>query len=101
MTPPCYSHEHLVNFAKLSAEDIAEVNRRRRTHNRLGFAYQLVFVRLVNRFPAQQPFEIDDELLTFVSLQLAIPASRIQLYTQRQSTLSGHQEQIRVYLGCV
>lgn len=97
--PSRYSHEQLVNFAKLSAEDLAEVNRRRRLHNRLGFAYQLAFVRLVNRFPAQQPFEIDDELLTFVSLQLAIPASWIRLYTQRQSTLSGHQEQIRVYLG--
>jgi hypothetical protein len=99
MSPPRHSHEQLVNLAKLTAEDIAEVNQRRRPHNRLGFAYQMAFVRLANRFPAQQPFEIDEELLTFISLQLAIPVSQIRLYTQRQSTLWGHQEQIRVYLG--
>jgi hypothetical protein len=30
--------------------------------HRLGFAYQIAFVRLFNRFPRQQPFEIVDEL---------------------------------------
>ena len=70
----------------------------RRAHNRLGFAYQLAFIRLANRFPAQQPFELDEELLTFVSLQLDLPTQLIETYAQRQSTLSEHQEQIRIYL---
>jgi hypothetical protein len=41
MSLPRHSHEQLVNLAKLSAEDLAEVNRRRWSRNRLGFAYQL------------------------------------------------------------
>ena len=36
-----------------------------RDHNRLGFAYQIGFARLFNRFPAQQPLEINNELLSF------------------------------------
>jgi hypothetical protein len=31
-----------------------EVAKCRRDHNRLGFAYQIGFARLFNRFPAQQ-----------------------------------------------
>ncbi len=48
---------------------MTEVGQCRRDHNRLGFAYQLGFVRLFSRFPAQQPLKICDELLSFVSLQ--------------------------------
>jgi hypothetical protein len=50
ISPPRHSHEQLVNLAKLTAEDIAEVNHRRRPHNRLGFAYQMAFVRLAEKF---------------------------------------------------
>jgi hypothetical protein len=35
------------------------------THNRLGFAYQVGFVRLFDRFPQQQPFELFEELVCF------------------------------------
>ena len=41
-----------------------------------GFAYQIAFVRLAHRFPLQQPLEIVDELLTYVGVQLDIPAER-------------------------
>jgi hypothetical protein len=34
-------------------------------HNRLGFAYQVGFVRLFGRFPQQQPFELFEELVCF------------------------------------
>jgi hypothetical protein len=93
-----YAHHQLQAAARLTAKDIQEIQQRRRTHNRLGFAYQLTFVRLTNRFPAQQPFELDEELLTFVSIQLDLSTQLIQTYAQRQSTLSEHQEQIRTYL---
>lgn len=78
------THEQLVSLAKFTAEDLAEINRRRRLHNRSGFAYPLAFVRLTNRFPAQQPFEVEDGVLTFVSAQLDIPSHLIQSYAQRQ-----------------
>lgn len=97
-----YTREQLLVLAKLTAEDLEEIERRRRDHNRLGFAYQLAFMRVYNRFPIQRPsFEIDHELLTFVGVQLDISVDEIEHYHPRQPTLSRHQEQIRAYLGCV
>jgi len=48
--------------------DMNEVAKCRRDHNCLGFAYQIGFAQLFNRFPAQQPSEINDELLSFVAV---------------------------------
>ncbi len=45
----------LIASAKLTEEDIIEVLKSRRSYNRFGFAYQIGFVRLMNRFPAQTP----------------------------------------------
>ena len=67
MTPLAFSRGQMVREATLTEADLAEVAKCRRDHNRLGFAYQVGFVRLFNRFPAQQPLEICDELLSFVA----------------------------------
>ena len=75
-----YTHEQLINVAQLKPEDIGQIRRRRRQHNRLGFGYQLCFVRLTNRFPTQQPFEIYEDILSFASVQLGIPADVIDTY---------------------
>ena len=72
MTPLSFSRGQMVREATLTEADLAEVAKCRRDHNRLGFAYQIGFVRLFSRFPAQQPLEICDELLDFVALQLDI-----------------------------
>jgi TnpA family transposase len=97
-----YSHEQLVHLAKLTPEDMAEINQRRHLHNRLGFAYQLAYVRLSGahwaQFPAQVAFVTLDELLTFVSVQLNLATEAIADYATRQQTISEHQEQIRLYL---
>jgi hypothetical protein len=42
-----YAHHQLQVAAKLTTVDIQKIQQRRRAHNRLGFAYQLVFARLV------------------------------------------------------
>jgi hypothetical protein len=94
-----YSREQLVTQAQLSQEDLAEINQRRQPYTCLGFAYQLAFVRLSNRFPVQQSFEIDKEILTFVSLQLDLPSDLIHVYIQRQPTISEHRTQILDHLG--
>ncbi|OPY73908.1 MAG: Tn3 transposase DDE domain protein [Syntrophorhabdus sp. PtaU1.Bin002] len=65
----------------------------------MGFGYQLAFVRLLNRFPNQQPLEVIDDMLSYVSVQLGIPIENISEYSKRQPTISEHQEQIREYLG--
>jgi hypothetical protein len=101
MTTPSFSRGQMVRDASLTKADLAEVAKCRRDHNRLGFAYQVGFVRLFNRFPAQQPLEVCDELLGFVAMQLNIDAANIEGYAVRQHTVSDHQARIRDYLELV
>ena len=98
MTPFSFSRGQMVREASLTEADLAEVDKCRRDHNRLGFAYQIGFVRLFSRFPDQQPLEIYDELLSFVAMQLNIDATSLEEYAARQPTVSDHQTRIREYL---
>lgn len=91
MSTVMFSHEEIVRQARFSPEDMAEIQKRSQDHTRLGFAYQLAFVRLSYRFPAQQPMEIIDELLVYVSVQLDIPTDKIELYQRRQPTVAEHR----------
>ena len=50
--------------------DLKQIAKCRLSRNRLGFAYQVASVRLFNRFPQQQPFEIVDELVSLNAAQL-------------------------------
>ncbi len=88
----------LLELGKLTFSDLKQVRRCRRPHNRLGFAYQVAFVRLENRFPTLQPFELLDDLVTFVAVQTDIPAEELRKYVERQQTIYEHQLQIRKYL---
>ena len=99
MASRTYSHQELIEHATLTEEDIGQIQQCRRSHNRLGFAYQIGFARLKNRFPEQQPFESIPDLLTFVGVQLKIDPNEIHKYTSRQQTISQHQIRIRKYLG--
>ncbi len=94
-----YTHEQLINIGQITPKDMELIRKCRRQRNRLGFGYQLSFVKLTNRFPYQQPFEILDDILTFVSIQFNIPTNFIQAYTHRRETIAEHQERIRKYLG--
>jgi Domain of unknown function (DUF4158) len=91
----------MVREASLTDADRVEVAKCRRDHNRLGFAYQVGFVRLFHRFPAQQPLEVCDELLNFVAIQLGIDEARISDYAPWQHTASEHRERIREYLALI
>ena len=51
-----FSRDQLKGAANLTEEDFVQLGKCRRPHNRLGFAYQVAFVRLFDRFPQQQPF---------------------------------------------
>jgi hypothetical protein len=73
-----WPRKQMIEYATLTPEDKAQIAQCRGTHNRLGFAYQIAFVRLMNRFPAQQPLEIIQEVLDFVGVQLGIETSQIQ-----------------------
>ena len=89
-----YSKEALIRIVKFTEKELKLINNRRREHNNLGFAYQLAYVKLHNRLPIQQPLEIVEELIQYVSLQISLDAKSISKYTTRQATISKHQEQI-------
>ena len=95
-----YTKRQLVRYACLSDDDLEAVRQCRRPHNRLGFAYQVRFVRLFNRLPAQQPLEIVEELLAYISAQVDLPADLIHVYHSRQQTIPQHQQRIVTHLGC-
>jgi len=94
-----YPRQQIIEHATLSKSDMHEVSQCRRSHNRLGFAYQIGFVRLKNRFPIQTPFEILDDLLQYISVQTGIESSEINQYVSRQPTISEHQNIIRRFLN--
>ncbi len=96
--PQIYSQKQLITLGTLLLSDVEQVMLCRRDHNKLGFAYQLIFVKLHNFFPAQTPFEIINEILVFASVQIGIEQNIITDYTKRQPTISEHQNQIREYL---
>jgi hypothetical protein len=45
-----FSRHQLKRAARLTGQDLVPIGKCRRSHNRLGFAYQVAFVRLFNRF---------------------------------------------------
>ena len=94
-----YTHEQLVSVVHFNEKDIETIKQCRSQYNHLGFAYQLAFVQLTNRFPKENPFEVLDDILTFVSVQLNIPTKLIYTYEKRQPTIDEHRERIRNYLG--
>src|SRR3954462_1895211 len=98
MMPLVVSQGQMVREATLTAADLAEVDKCRRDHNRLGFAYQVGFVRLFSRFPLQQPLEICEQLMSFVATQMKLEMTDIEGYAARQHTVSDHQARIRDYL---
>src|SRR5580692_8787445 len=93
-----FSRDQLKRAASLTEEDFVQLGKCRRPHNRLGFAYQVAFVRLFDRFPQQQPFELLEELVCFSAAQLGLDAGLIELYRKRQPTISEHQQTIADYL---
>ena len=99
LRPVHYPREIMVDRVVFTPCDHDRISLCRGAHNRLGFAYQMGFVRLTGRFPSQQPLEILDDLLAFVAHELALDATLLKAYAQRQATVSTHQEQIRLYLG--
>jgi hypothetical protein len=47
---------------------------------------------------APSPFEIIEELATFVAVQLGIPKEQLTVYAAQKSTFFRHQTDIRTYL---
>jgi TnpA family transposase len=93
-----FTKNQITEKASFNIRDRHRIRQCRGTHNRLGFAYQMAFVRLTGRFPSQDPFEIIEEIVSFVGNELDLDPKKITGYSERQPTVSAHQQQIRLYL---
>ena len=75
----------LIRHYTLSPADLAVIARRRRPHNRLGFAIQLCALRFPGRL--LQPGEVvPREVLAFVADQLDLPPDVLVDYAARPQT---------------
>ena len=83
-----YSREFIAEKARLRPEDLGLVRTARRSHNQLGLAYQIAFIRLTGRAPGQQPFEIFEDLVGYVATELNANPRDLDLYARRQPTFS-------------
>ena len=100
--PPDSARAAFARQAQLTDEDRSRVARLRHDHTRLGFAYQLAFVRLTGRLPQQRPFEVEPDVLRHVARQLRLEDNAGALaarYAARQPTVSAHAEAVRLHLG--
>ena len=83
-----YSREFIAEKARLRPEDLGLVGTARRSHNQLGLAYQIAFIRLTGRAPGQQPFEILEDLVGYVATELNANPRDLDLYARRASQRS-------------
>lgn len=93
-----FSHAQITAKAAFSAWDRRRVEACRLAHTQLRLAYQMAFVRLVGRFPTQQPLEVVDEILDFVSMEFELEPQELRAYAARQATVSEHCNLLRKYL---
>ena len=78
------SREFIAEKARLRPEDLGLVRTARRSHNQLGLAYQIAFIRLTGRAPGQQPFEILEDLVGYVATELNANPRDLDLYARRR-----------------
>jgi TnpA family transposase len=93
------SYQSLIEAGTLSAEDFSCLEKCRGLLNRLGFAYQLMFVKLSNTLPQQDPFEIVDDIVSYACAQLGIDYQRIDFYGHNRKKVRNHQQEILSHLG--
>lgn len=88
----------LIQHHTLSETDIAIVEQRRGSENRLGFAVQLCYMR----YPGMM-LGINDKpstpLIEFIAQQINVPASAWMLYGSRKNTFHEHQTELQTIFG--
>ncbi|NNM59131.1 MAG: DUF4158 domain-containing protein, partial [Legionellales bacterium] len=93
-----FSQYSLIEYGHLSETDFDLIKKCRGEHNTLGFAYQLIFIRLFNRVPCQFPLEIVNEIVIYAGMQLSLDISVISRYSKNKTKISDHQKIIIRYL---
>lgn len=101
MRSKTFSQKSLIFYGELNHDDIAIIFQCRGLSNKLGFAYQLIFIRLFNFLPQIVPFDVVEELLIYAAVQLSIESSLISAYQRNRRKISDHQQSIISYLQLV
>ena len=88
----------LLRHYTLADDDLDHIHRRRRPHNRLGFALQLCALRYPGRLLV--PGEVTpQEVLRFLAAQLGIKADDLLTYASREETRHEHLAVLRRIYG--
>ena len=93
-----FSQYSLIEYGTLNEHDLKLIQQCRSEYNKLGFAYQLIFVRLLNKMPCQSPLEIIEEIVIYASMQLLLDDSHMEAYSLSRQKISAHQKTIINYL---
>lgn len=96
--PAAIPESDLIQYFTLTQADLKQIERLRRSENRLGFALQLCTLRYLGFCPSdlqQVPLAVVDRL----AQQLNLQAEALTRYAQRSQTRTEHLQQIQAYLG--
>ena len=88
----------IICYFTLSENDLVQVKKQRKSHNRLGFAIQLCVFRYLG-FSPDNLKDIPVELGDYLAQQLDEPIEDLILYGERSQTRTEHLQQILNYLA--
>jgi TnpA family transposase len=95
--PENLSEQELIRHYTLSPDDLGFILPQREDHNRLGFAAQLVYQRVLGR-PMMAGETVPYALLTYLAAQLHLSPQVFALYAKRDTTRREHAAKIQKYL---
>jgi len=96
---PLASYQAIILLGKLTPDDIEIIGQCKSRVNKVGFSYQLTFVKIRNYFPKQSPFEIEAIILEYSASQLNLSADLIGQYQKKNSVIREHQLKIKQFLN--
>lgn len=89
--PDSITPDDLITYFTLSQEDLAEVNKRRRDHNRLGFALKVCALRYLGFCP-EDLATAPPEAIVYVARQIGVVPGVLSDYGgRRQTTTARHR----------
>ena len=98
--PTDLSPQDLQHYCTLSPTDLQLIAGQRRDYNRLGFALQLITIRLLNHLPQTWYKQVPPTLTAHIAAQLATDPAVLNTYGEREATRTAHTQLILSYLRC-
>jgi len=96
---PLVVRQEILTLGKIAQSDLLIINDCKSCATKLGFAYQLGFVKIRNYFPKQSPLEVASDILHYVSHQLDLSVKLIARYQCNRAVIRQHQLKIKQYLS--